>query len=90
MAITLTERFRGALGGRKIRGYETTWDGTLVSISAASVDLTRIEFHIWSLNTGHSTTLSFIGFSIGANGLNVVATLSIEANDITSNLFIGW
>jgi hypothetical protein len=44
MALTLTEKFRGAVGGKALRCFEVTADGTTVSIDASDLDLHYIEF----------------------------------------------
>ncbi len=43
MALTLSEKFDGLVGGRRFKGFEVTCDGSTTTVTANSMDMDTIE-----------------------------------------------
>ncbi len=43
MALTLSEKFDGLIGGRRFKGFEVTCDGSVTTVTANSMDMDTIE-----------------------------------------------
>lgn len=94
MALTITQLKRGSIDGSAFRVYSVGHDGSVTSISAASMDLGYIEAIL-----GHTVTISMQANtsvplqlqmpSINASNTGVVWAAT-DANAVSTLFVIGW
>ena len=94
MALTISQLKRGSIDGSAFRIYQITHDGSVTSISAASMDLTYIEaimaHHVnISMQAVASAALGLMNVSITAGNAGV-AWDETDANAISTLTVIGW
>ena len=94
MALTITEDFRYTAGGKQFRYVSITDDETTSTFSAASLDLTWIEYvgNIGFKYTSDVADMSTLMEHLGAStdGLNVDMGIPANAGTIKKYLVIGW
>jgi len=94
MALTISEKFRMTAGGKAWRVYDITHDGSVLSITAGSMDLDYIDAII-----GHSVYLSMAApasalmgaLHVSINSSNTGVTWAeTEANAVSHLTVVGW
>lgn len=96
MALTLTEKFRMQSGGRKFMFIQVTHDETTSNFTAASVDMTYIEFamqgtmYLASTPADTSTYVNYNTVSILLEGSTVEWPLPPKAGSKSNLMLIGW
>jgi len=94
MALTITQKLRESLNGKAFRVYEIVHDGSVLSISAGSMDMNYIEAIV-----GHSVYASMAApasqimglLKVSINAANSGVTWSeTEANAKSYLIVIGW
>ena len=94
MALTITEKFRGPIGGKMIANYHITHDGSTLTITAGSLGMHMIEA-IMGNNTYTSMQApasAFLGMqyvSIGTGGA-WVGWAESDANGKSDITLLGW
>lgn len=94
MALTITENFRYTAGGKQFRYISITDDETTSTFSAASLDLTWIEYagqigFKYSSDVADTSVLTQ-HFVATTNGLTVEMGVPANAATIKKYLVIGW
>ena len=94
MAVTLTERFRANMGGKKWICYHCVLPVNSAAITAASLDLTYIDASWLShVKLTLSTTVSIIAIPLlkydGASTGITISGVSVAADEVILNV-IGW
>jgi len=94
MALTISETFRWSAGGRAFRCYDITHDGSVLSISAASMDLDYIEAIVGhsaylSMDVPTSELMGVLRVSINA-AHSGVTWAETEANGKSHLTVVGW
>ena len=94
MALTITENFRYTAGGRQFRYISVTDDESTSTISAASLDLTYIEY---AANVGFKYSSDVANLSVAmqhlvATALGTTMDIGTPANaaSIKKFIVIGW
>lgn len=96
MALTIAENFRHTAGGRRFMYLSVTDDETTSTISAASLDLTQIEyvgmigFKYTSDVADTSILTNHFRASVVAGGLSFDMGVPANAATIKKYLVIGW
>ena len=97
MAMTISIKKRGALGGSAFRCVEVTHDGSTSSLVASSVELSYIEWFTQSWSTTStdmtvSTTFGMNGCSIesGNQSIGWFVDPLPKASSISRLMIVGW
>lgn len=96
MALTLTEKFRGGVGGRTMVCYDITHDEATSTIAAASIGLTYIDYYqhayqvLTSAPANTSITARYLTMSINATRSQLTITQPPKAASRSSLTVIGW
>jgi hypothetical protein len=94
MALVITQKVRESLNGKAFRVYEIVHDGTVLSISAGSMDMNYIQaivgHHVYlSMQAPASTLMGCMRVSINASNTGVT-WLETDANAQSTLTVIGW
>ena len=94
MALSVTENFRMTAGGRAWRMVSVTHDGSVLSVSAGSLDLTYIQaivgYHCYvSMQANTSIPLALQTCSINASN-NGIVWAEADANAVSYITVVGW
>jgi len=94
MALTITERLRWTEGGKAFRAYRIVHDGSILSISAGSMDMDYIEaitgqVTYVSMQANTSVPLDMTHLSINASNSGVTWD-DADANAVTQLTVAGW
>lgn len=94
MALTITEKFRGSIGGKMIANYQITHDGSTLTITAGSLGMHMIEAIMGmdtytSMQAPASTYVKMQSASIGTGGA-WVGWPGSDANGKTFITLLGW
>jgi len=86
MALTITEQFRGQVGGRICRGFQVTCDGSTGTITAANLDMNYIESVVAGskANLTGTVTWELTGAAVadGAQAIKEVTVTGAALGDI--------
>jgi len=77
MALLFTEQFRGTTGGRAIRGFQVTADGTNATINASDLDLIQIESVVLGDKANLTGTKSFPSTSALVDGVQTSTDITV-------------
>lgn len=94
MALVITQKVRESLNGNAFRVYEIVHDGTILSISAGSMDMNYIAAIMGhsvyqSMAAPASAIMGLMRVSINASNTGVT-WLETEANAKSTLAVIGW
>ena len=94
MALTITENFRYTAGGKQFRYISVTDDESTSTFSAASLDLTWVEYvaNIGFKYSSDVANTSILGNHLIAttNGTTIEMGVPANAGTIKKYLVIGW
>lgn len=94
MALTITQKVRESLNGRAFRVYEIVHDGSTLSITAGSMEMTYIDAIVahsvyQSMAAPASALMNMLHISINAANSGVVWDAT-EANSKSYLTVVGW
>lgn len=95
MALTISQKVRESLNGKAFRVYEIVHDGTVLSVSAGSLDLTYIEAIVahsvyQSMAAPASALMGLMQVSINATNTGVTWGPVTDANAKSYLTVVGW
>ena len=88
MALTLTEQFRMAAGGKKFMMFEVTSDGSTVSIDASDVDMDQIEFAMLTDPEEIRGSASITASNLASATLTTITSITVTGAAFGDRIFM--